>query len=60
MRVDPTTVMLWLLGWGFLTAWIGERLGRRGRTWFWLGALLGPLATVALLTAGRREEDHAP
>ena len=60
MSVDLTSSMLWLVSWGCLNAWLAETRARRPVTWFWLGALLGPLGTGLLLWGHREEEPLEP
>lgn len=42
-------VILYALFFGFLTGYIAERRGYNSHTWFWLGILLGIIATGILL-----------
>ena len=57
MQIDSTGLMLWLISWGFLTAWVAAVKGYRTRSWFLLGVFMGPLATCILLFQPRRSED---
>ena len=57
MTFDSTGLMLWLISWGFLTAWLAALKGYRTRSWFMLGILMGPLAAGILLFQPRRSED---
>lgn len=42
-------LILYALFFGFLTALIAERKGYDSRNWFWLGVILGFIATGILL-----------
>ncbi|NHZ84840.1 MAG: hypothetical protein GWP19_03050 [Planctomycetia bacterium] len=42
-------ILLYALFFGFLTAYIAERKGYNSYSWFWLGILLGFIATGILI-----------
>ena len=52
-------VVLYSLFFGFLTAYIALRKGYDTKSWFWLGILLGLVATVILLLQpNKKKEKH--
>ncbi len=59
-----TTLLLVLMVCAFTTAAIAERKGYPPRSWFWLGAFLGVIATFILLiqpskdVQGAASDDH--
>lgn len=52
-----TTVILYSLFFAFLTALIAARKDYNIRDWFWLGLLLGIIATGILLFQPNKEKD---
>ena len=54
-----TTLLLVLMVCAFTTAAIAERKGYPPRSWFWLGAFLGVIATVILLIQPSKDVQEA-
>ena len=51
------------VGWGtlaLLNAGLAQTRGRRGVNWFLLSLVLGPIATLLLITWFRTPPDHQP
>ena len=55
--MDSTEIILAWLTLGFGTALLANLKGYRARTWFGLGVLLGPLATLILFIQPNKDPD---
>jgi len=60
--MDSTTVLLGWITLGFATGLVALYKGRVGRTWFFLGFLLGPIAlgVISLQKVKDEAEGHEP
>jgi hypothetical protein len=46
--IDFAVAILLTVVFNFLSGWIAGRRGRSTKLWYWLGAILGPIAVLAV------------
>ncbi len=51
-------LVLYALFFGFLTAFFAERKNYNSHTWFWLGIILGLVATLIILLQPPKESEE--
>ncbi len=50
------TMLLLLITLTYMTGMIAERRGRRVKTWYWMAAIFGPFALLAVAVLPRKDE----